>query len=91
MLEGQITIIIVIVSHSFCEGILYEGRNKCYFLAVREIIEYCKKENIEVYLIVMDFEKSYDRIDRGTIEKAAQCHSKSELEEMFGMKSKHVK
>ena len=32
-------------------------------------MEYCKEEDIEAYMIMMDFKKAYDRIDRKTMEE----------------------
>ena len=32
------------------------------------MIEYCNEEDIEVYIIMMDFKKAYNRIDRETVE-----------------------
>ena len=52
----------------FIEG----GYITCNIILVKEIIEYCKEHNIEAYLIIMDFKKVYDRIDRATIETAIE-------------------
>ena len=32
-------------------------------ILVEEITEYCNEEDLEAYIIMMDFEKAYDRID----------------------------
>ena len=39
-----------------------------FMVLVNEMIEYCKEEDKESYLILMDFKIAYDRIDRETIE-----------------------
>ena len=36
-------------------------------------MEYCKEEDIEAYMIMMDFRKAYDRIDRNTIEETLRA------------------
>ena len=33
-----------------------------------KIIKYCNEKNIEAYLILMDFKKAYNMIDRETVE-----------------------
>ena len=50
------------------QGFIEGGDITGNLILVKEIIEYCKEENIEAYLILMDFKKAYDRIDRETIE-----------------------
>ena len=56
--------IIVMIQQGFIEGGDIAGN----LILVKEIIEYFKKENIEVYLILTDFKKAHDSIDRGTID-----------------------
>ena len=36
-------------------------------------MEYCKEEDIEAYMIMMDFKKAYDRIDRKTMEETLRA------------------
>ena len=36
-------------------------------LLVKEIIAYCEEEEVEGFMIMMDFEKAYDRLDRGVM------------------------
>lgn len=50
------------------QGFIEGGDITGNLILVKEIIDYCKEENIEAYLILMDFKKAYDRIDRKTIE-----------------------
>ena len=38
-------------------------------ILVKEIIEYCKDENVEAYMILMDFMKAYDRVNRDAMEQ----------------------
>ena len=38
-------------------------------ILVKEIIEYCNETDTEAYVLMMDFKKAYDRIDRETIEQ----------------------
>ena len=45
---------------------------------MKVIIEYCKEEDIEVYMIMMDFEKTYDRTYRITMEKTFRAMNVSE-------------
>ena len=41
-------------------------------------MEYCKEEDIESYMIMMDFKKAYDRIDRKTMEETLRAMNFSE-------------
>ena len=43
---------------------------------VKEIMIYCKEEDIEAYMIMIDFKKAYDRIDR---KKNGRDHKSNEL------------
>ena len=36
---------------------------------MKEIIEYCNETDKEAYVLMMDFKKAYDRVDRETIEQ----------------------
>ena len=38
-------------------------------ILVKEIIEYCNETDTEAYVLMMDFKKAYDRVDRETIEQ----------------------
>ena len=33
-------------------------------MLVKEIIKYCEEENVDAALVLMDFEKAFDRVDR---------------------------
>ena len=46
------------------QGFIQGGDITRNLILVKDIMEYCKEEGIEVYMIMMDFKKSYDRIDR---------------------------
>ena len=50
------------------QGFIKGGDITGNLILVKEIIEYCNEENIEAYIILMDFKKAYDRIDRETLE-----------------------
>ena len=50
------------------QGFIKGGDITGNLILVKEIIEYCNEENIEAYIIMMDFKKAYDRIDRETVE-----------------------
>ena len=47
-------------------------------LPVKVTIEYCNKENIETYMIMMDYKKLYNRIDRSTMEETLKAMNISE-------------
>ena len=46
------------------QGFIHGGDITGNLILVKEIMEYCKEEDIEAYMIMMDFKKAYDRIDR---------------------------
>ena len=46
------------------QGFIQGGDITGNLMLVKEIIEYCAETNIEAYMIMMDFKKAYDRIDR---------------------------
>ena len=49
------------------QGFVEEGDIAGNLLLVKEMIEYCNEEDIEGSMIMMDFMKAYDRIDRGAM------------------------
>ena len=49
------------------QGFIKDGDIKGNLLLVKEIIEYCNEEEKEGFLIMMDFMKAYDRVDREAI------------------------
>ena len=67
----MLTQIIGTEQHGFIQGGDITGN----LMLVKEIIEYCKEDNIEEYMIMMDFKKAYDRIDRDTMMKTLQAMS----------------
>jgi len=50
------------------QGFIEGGDISGNLILVKEVIEFCKEKNVEAYIILMDFMKAYDRIDRETIE-----------------------
>ena len=49
------------------QGFIQGGDITGNLMLVKEIIEYCEEHNIEAYIIMIDFMKAYDRIDKATI------------------------
>ena len=60
------------------QGFIQGGDITGNLVLVKEIMEYCKEEDIEAYMILMDFRKAYDRIDRNTIEETLRAMHFSE-------------
>lgn len=50
------------------QGFIEGGDISGNLILVKEVIEFCKEKEIEAYIILMDFMKAYNRIDRETIE-----------------------
>ena len=46
------------------QGFIKEGDITGNLILVKEIIQYCNEEDVEGALILMDFKKAYDRVDR---------------------------
>ena len=51
------------------QGFIMGGDITGNLILVKEIIEYCKEENVDAYMILMDFQKAYDRVDRDAMEQ----------------------
>ena len=51
------------------QGFIMGGDITGNFILVKEIIEYCKEEQVEAYMILMDFQKAYDRVDQETMDQ----------------------
>ena len=49
------------------QGFIPDGDIAGNLLLVKEIIAYCEEEEVEGFMIMMDFEKAYDRVDRGVM------------------------
>ena len=47
-------------------------------MLVRDTIEYCNEHGIEAYMIMMEFMKAYDRIDRATMVETLEAMNVSE-------------
>ena len=60
------------------QGFIQGGDITGNLVLVKEIMEYCKEEDIGAYMIMMDFKKSYDRIDRKTMEETLRAMNYSE-------------
>ena len=54
------------------QGFVIGGDISGNLILVKEIIEYCKAENVEAYMILMDFMKAYDRVDRYAMEQTIE-------------------
>ena len=48
------------------QGFIKEGDITGNLILVKEIIQYCNEEDVEGALILMDFKKAYDRVDRSS-------------------------
>ena len=46
------------------QGFIKEGEILGNLVLVKEIIKYCEEENVDAALVLMDFEKAFDRVDR---------------------------
>jgi hypothetical protein len=55
------------------QGFIQEGDITGNLILVKEIIQYCNEEGIEGSLILMDFKKAYDRVDRGLMIKTLEA------------------
>ena len=55
------------------QGFIQGGDITGNLILVKKIIEYCKGEDIEAYMIMMDFKKASDRIDRKTMEETLRA------------------
>ena len=55
------------------QGFIQGGDITGNLMLVKEIIEYCKEDDMEAYMIMVDFKKAFDRIDRDTIIKTLQA------------------
>ena len=60
------------------QGFIQGGDITGNLILVIEIMEYCKAEDIEAYMIMMNFKKAYDRIDRKTMEETLRAMNFSE-------------
>lgn len=49
------------------QGFVKEGDIAGNIILVKEIIKYCNEQDEEAYLVLMDFMKAYDRVDRETM------------------------
>ena len=49
------------------QGFIKGGNITGNLILSKEIIEYCQEKDLEAYMIMMDFKKAYERIDRNTI------------------------
>ena len=60
------------------QGFIQGGDITGNLILVKEIMEYFREEDIEDYIIMMDFKKAYDRIDRKTTEETLRAMNFSE-------------
>ena len=60
------------------QGFIKGGDITGNLMLAKEIIEYCEENNIEAYMIMMDFRKAYDRIDRSTMIETLKAMNISE-------------
>ena len=49
------------------QGFIKDGDITGNLILVKEIIEYCNENDEEGAIILMDFKKAYDRVDRGAV------------------------
>lgn len=54
------------------QGFIKEGDIMGNLILVKEIIQYCNEEDVEGALILMDFKKAYDRVDRDLMIKTLE-------------------
>ena len=60
------------------QGFIQGGDIIGNIMLVKEIIEYCNEHSIEAYMIMINFMKAYDRIDRATMVETLEAMNVSE-------------
>ena len=55
------------------QGFVQGGDISGNLILVKEIIQYCNDEQVEAYMILMDFMKAYDRVDREAMDQTIKA------------------